>query len=79
METLVPVSADMGEGDPFTPSTVFSGEQIISRKPQGLRGRRGGEALVKEYQWQWNAVWADESNANFFRCFLNCCVVMEVL
>ena len=50
METLVPVSADMGEGDPFTPSTVFSGEQIISRKPQGLRGRRGGDALVEEYQ-----------------------------
>jgi len=45
----VPVSADMGEGDLFTPSIVFSGEQIIkpSRKPPGSSGSTGQSIISR--------------------------------
>ncbi|MBE0517399.1 MAG: hypothetical protein IBX41_08460, partial [Methanophagales archaeon] len=84
MNHFTPISADVEESNLFmTLSNVFSDEQIIklSHKPlQGFRGQRGGAPLVEDYRWnQWKDVWSGESNANFFRCFPNCCAVTGVL
>ncbi len=71
MYHFVPISADVEESSLLmTLSNEFSDEQIIkpSHKPlQGFRGQRAGAPLVEDYRWsQWDDVWAEESNANFF-------------
>ena len=69
MYYFTPISADVGESNLFmTLSNVFSDEQIIK------------QSQVEDYRWnQWKDVWSWESNANFFRCFPNCCAVTGVL
>jgi len=66
---FLPVLADVGESDLFEIlSNVFSDEQIIKL------------SQIEDYQWnQWKDVWTEESAANFFRCFPNCCAVTVVL
>ena len=69
MYHFAPISADEGESNLFTTlSNVFSDEQIIKL------------SQVEDYQGnQWKDVWTEESSANFFRCFPNCCAVTAVL
>ncbi|MDI6885421.1 MAG: hypothetical protein QMD22_03565 [archaeon] len=69
MYHFAPISADVGESNLFmTLSNVFSDEQIIKL------------SQVEDYRWnQWKDVWSGESNANFFRCFPNCCAITAVL
>ncbi len=69
MYLFAPISADVEESDLFTmPSNEFSDEQ------------RTKIWQAEDYQWnQWKDVWTEESNANFFRCFLSCCAVTAAL
>jgi len=67
MYPFAQISADVGESF-MMPSNVFSDEQTI--KLSQVEGYQGN---------QWKDVWTEESTANFFRCFPNCCAVTAVL
>lgn len=63
-----PISDDGGaiESDLFAilSNVLYSDEEIIKVSQTG------------NADYQLRDVWAEESNANFFRCFPNCCAVM---